>query len=430
VTGLALLTPKGALHGSALEAEIELRVAQLRKGGHRGGLVEVVGNLDEDTVLQILAWVRLGARVLLVHPRWTAAERTENAARVKSAMSAQKRGTMRGEFILFTSGTEGRPKAVELSLAGFEAHANATAKRLPTTKSDRWLLALTPAHVGGLALILRAALQKTTLVLPPTPVPKDLTPLVEKHKVTHVSLVPTQLQTWMENARKPPASLRCVLLGGAPCPPLLERRAREAGWPIRLTYGLTEASSQVATQAVDSPAGSVGPPLPGFEVRIDGPSGAAGAILVKTPSLLLRYAGDDAATKAALHEGWFRTPDVGRLDEKGNLWVVGRGDDMIVTGGENVDPHEVEQALQTIAGVKEAAVVGVPDPKWGQIVVAAIVPQGKPVSSDQLSAALGPMVAPFKVPRRFVVVEELPRGAGGKVQRAALRARFSATVPT
>lgn len=341
-----------------------------------------------------------------------------------------KRGASIGDFIVFTSGTEGESKAVELSGGGFEAHSKASAKRLPTAEDDRWLLTLTPAHVGGLSMVLRAHFQRGTLVVPPNPVPKDLGKLVDTNRITHLSLVPTQLQAWMAESPKPPKSLRCVLVGGAACAPELEKTAKENGWPIRITYGLTETSSQVATQTADSPIGSVGLPLPGVEVAIDGPPGTVGPIRVKGPSLMLRYLGDEALTQAALVNGWFITPDVGMLDEKGNLWITGRRDDIIVSGGENVAPREVEAVLERHPNIEEACVVGIPDPKWGQAVTAVVVARGKKPAIDELVAHLKGSLAPFKVPRSITFWQSLPRTSNGKIQRASVRAQLvAATVP-
>jgi o-succinylbenzoate---CoA ligase len=430
MTGMTLISARGKLSGNALEAEIEFRAAQMRRSGARQSYLDVVGTIEEETVVRILAAARMGARVVLVHPRWTEAEKTAALARIQSA-PAPKRGMQTGDFILFTSGTEGEPKAVELTTNGFETHAKATAKRLPTAKEDRWLLTLTPAHVGGLALILRAHFQDGTLVVPPNPLPKNLTPVVDLHRITHLSLVPTQLQAWMSEFPRPPKTLKCILLGGGACPAELEASARASGWPIRLTYGTTETSSQIATQAADSPAGSVGPALPGFEVRIDAPPGDFGRILVRSPTMFLRYLGDETATKDALVDGWYATPDVGRLDAKGNLWVAGRRDDIIVSGGENIDPAEVERVLERHPQVAEACVVGVPDAKWGQAVTAVVVARAKTVSVDDLLVYSRAKLAAFKVPRSIVFWDALPRTANGKLQRAKVRAQLvAATVPT
>lgn len=429
MAALTVVSPRGTLTGDRLEAELEFRTAQLRKSGGRRSFVDVIGTIEEETVMRILAAARLGARVVLIHPKWTPEERSRNLERIQNAPAPQ-RGAPTGDFVLFTSGTEGEPKPVELSAAGFEAHAAASSKRLPSAKTDRWLLTLTPAHVGGLAMILRAHFRGTTLVIPPTPVPRDLTRVVDDNKVTHVSLVPTQLQSWMETSPRPPKTLRCILIGGASCPTELEKKARAEGWPVRVTYGMTETSSQVATQTADSPPGSVGPPLPGVEVRVEGAPGQSGLIHVKGPSLMMRYLGNESATKAALVDGWFLSPDVGRMDESGNLWIVGRRDDIIVTGGENVDPAEIEEALERHPRVAEACVVGVSDAKWGHVVTAIVVPKGKPPSPEDLIESLRPRLAAFKLPRTITFWDALPRNASGKLQRAVVRGRVvSTTVP-
>lgn len=430
MTKLTIISPRGKLTGNSLEAELEFRAAQLRRSGARKSFVDAVGGIEEETVLRILAAARLGSRVILVHPKWTLEETSKNLARVQTTTSS-KRGAPVGDFILFTSGTEGEPKAVELSVQGFEAHSKASAKRLPTASDDRWLLTLTPAHVGGLSIVLRTHFQGGTLVVPANPIPKNLTRIVDTHRITHLSLVPTQLRTWMEESPRPPKSLRCVLIGGATCPPELEKAAKGNGWPIRTTYGLTETSSQVATQTAESPVGSVGPALPGVEIAVDGPPGTNGPIRVKSPSLMLRYLGDEALTRAAVADGWFTTPDVGRIDENGNLWILGRRDDMIVSGGENIDPHEVEQVLARHPDALEACVVGIPDKKWGQSVTGIIVARGKRPAVEDLIVHAKAGLAPFKVPRSIVFWDALPRTPNGKLQRAKARTQLlAATDPT
>jgi o-succinylbenzoate---CoA ligase len=297
---------------------------------------------------------------------------------------------------------------------------------------DVWLASLPLAHVGGLALVLRALAQGCGLAVPPEPVVAALDGTIRRHRVTHLSLVPTQLRRWLDlrGDAPPPGSLRCVLVGGAACPPELLTRARAHGLPVRATYGLTEACSQVATADAATPLGSVGLPLAGLQIRIQEPdagsaaSGRIGRILVRGPTLFLGYLGDDAATADALRDGWLWTRDLGRLDEDGRLWVVGRLDDVIVTGGENVDPVEVEAVLEDHPDVQEAAVVAAPDAEWGQLVVACIVPRpGANPTLDGLREHCASRLAKYKCPRRLLIVEHLPRTGMGKVRRSALRAQ-------
>jgi O-succinylbenzoic acid--CoA ligase len=212
---------------------------------------------------------------------------------------------------------------------------------------------------------------------------------------------------------------------------VLLERAADHGWPVLTTYGLTEACSQVTTQPYGTTQRGelgAGPPLPGTEIRIDDDE----AILVRGPTLLSRYLITDhgGATRPVdplSAGGWLSTGDYGRLDERGNLHVLGRRGDRIISGGENVDPVEVEQALEGVASVRQACVFGIPDEEWGEVVCAAVVPGDRTPTGHESAwegsllqqiAELRNVLAPFKVPRRVAILPVLPLNATGKVDRA------------
>ena len=206
-------------------------------------------------------------------------------------------------------------------------------------------------------------------------------------------------------------ALRCLLLGGGPAPQALIDRALEAGAPVTPTYGLTEAASQVATMSpgeVRSKPGSVGPPILTTEVRI----ADDGVICVRGPSVAPKVAGE---------EGWLRTNDVGRLDDDGYLYVLGRADEVILSGGENVSPEEVEDVLLEHPAVSDAGVAATDDPEWQQAVVARVVlGDGREVSEAELRDFCRERLAGFKVPKAIKFVTELPRNAQGKLLRREL----------
>ena len=326
--------------------------------------------------------------------------------------------------VLWTSGTGGQARGVAFTAANFRASALASRERLGLAPEDRWLLSLSPAHVGGLALVLRAALTRSTLVTRGAFSEASFNALVDAGLVSHASLVPTMLHRVLEarGDRPIPPSLRCVLVGGARAPAELVARALRAGLPIALTYGLTEACSQVATAPpaeVRAEPDTVGEPLPGVEVRVD----PQGEILVRGPTVGLRYVGTHLPLTDA--EGWVHTGDLGVLDGRGRLVVSGRRTDRIVTGGVNVDPAEVEDVLRLSEGVREVSVVGLPDPEWGELVAAAVVrASGAWPDASELAALARTRLTAAKIPRRVVFVEGLPRNANGKVDRAAVRALF------
>jgi len=337
------------------------------------------------------------------------------------------------QAILFTSGTSGRPKGVRLSLANHLASAAASARRLGTGPEDRWWLGMPLCHVGGLAIALRSAVDGMTVVLEPRFDPQGALAAIREHSVTLVSLVPTMLSRLLQvtNEATIGGSVRAVLLGGGPIPDSLRKRALHAGIPIAPTYGLTEAASQVATLAPEDAARhptGVGPPLPGIEVRIVDEHGsvagpdASGEIQVRGGNIMRGYFNRPEATRAAITQGWLKTGDLGWLDGNGHLHLLDRRTDLIVSGGENVYPSEVEAVLLGHPGVAEVGVTGGADLEWGQVVQAFVVRSAAdPISAEELMAWARTHLAGFKRPRRVHFVKQLPYTASGKLQREQLR---------
>jgi o-succinylbenzoate---CoA ligase len=322
--------------------------------------------------------------------------------------------------LLFTSGTTGQPKAARLPVGGLLASAAASRRNLGASPEDRWLCTLPLFHVGGLAMAVRCAVDGSALVLHRRFEAEAVARELATGGITHTSLVARTLAQSLDAGAKGP-DLRAVLVGGGPVPESLVARARAAGLPILRTYGLTEACSQVATERPGEADGtSCGPPLPTLEVRIE----ATGEILVRGPTLMAGYHGDAAVSAAALAGGWLHTGDVGALDGRGRLRVLARRSDLIISGGENVYPAEVEAVLASHPSVVEAAVVGREDAAWGEVPVAAVVLRPGTGPEGLLTWARGRLAA-FKVPADLVVLPALPRTALEKVDRAALRHEFS-----
>ena len=285
-------------------------------------------------------------------------------------------------LVVHTSGTTGTPRPVVLTLGQVLQNALAVAATLGHDRDERWLCPLPLSHVGGLMVLLRSVIYATTAVLGPA----------TREDVTIASLVPTQLGRLID--RPPPPTLRVVMLGGAPADPTLLVRAREAGWPVAPTYGLTQACSAV-TVAQPGDTETSGHPLPGSTVEI----AADGEIVVNAD---------------------LRTGDLGRIDERGRLIVLGRKVDTIVSGGENVMPTEVEAALLAHPAVAEAGVFGRPDPEWGEAVTAHVVLRDE-ADPAQLREFAAQRLARFKVPKAIEPVASLPRNASGKLLRRELR---------
>lgn len=374
------------------------------------------------------------------------------------------------QAIIHTSGTTGRPKGAVLTWENQVWSALGSALRLGVHADDRWLAPLPLHHVGGLAILLRSAFYGTVAALPGRIDAAGLSEALERESITIVSLVPTQLARLLDarGDRPATAALRAVLLGGGPASGELLRRAHSLGYPLAPTYGLSEAASQVATCAPgwtpDGDKEPAAPPLAVCEVRVTdaarptlvkgaGPvseggdaqamgdvpdpdgrghvlgAGEVGAIEVRGPIVMPGYWRDMEATRRAIVEGWLRTGDLGRLDAEGRLVVLGRRDDLIVSGGENIYPAEVEGVLETHPDVAACCVVGVTDAEWGEVVVAVIESAvDRHPDLDALRKFARDRLAGYKMPRRWVVIPELPRTASGKVRRGEVRRMVDAGI--
>ena len=450
---VALVGDGRAWSYAELDAAVDARADAIRGAGAAEGVAAVAAEPDATTVIELLALWRLGVVPAPLNTRLTPAERS--AARATLAGVALPPTT---QVVLWTSGTSGRPRGVALSFENLAAVTAGSAERLGLGADDVWLASLSPGHVGGLVLIVRSILLGGPLVAPGALGAEAMAELLRGTRPndagmsasaapgptpSHLSLVPTQLHRLLDGwaGVAPPAAVRCVLVGGAHAPTTLVERAVAAGWPIALTYGATEMSSQIATAPpalVRELRGSVGPAMPGVELRI----AASGEIECRGPTLALGYVGGAptaagntggrepkggaaARVSPADRDGWYRTGDVGRLDEAGRLWVTGRRIDRIVSGGVTIDAMEVEEALRAHPSVVDACVVGVPDPEWGERVAACVVPVEGEFDAAEVTAHLRGLLMAAKVPRAWRLAEALRLNANGKVDRAAVRASLS-----
>jgi O-succinylbenzoic acid--CoA ligase len=331
--------------------------------------------------------------------------------------------------IIYTSGTTGQPKGALLTYGNLWWSAVGSAMNLGSHIDDCWLAVLPLFHIGGLSILIRSAIYGITVVLQRAFDPATVNRAIDTERVTIISVVSTMLQRMLDQrGQQPyPATLRCVLLGGGPAPqPLLEACAAR-GVPVVQTYGLTETASQVATLAPADALrklGSAGQPLLPTKLRIAAATpGEVGEILVSGPTVMRGYINRPEQTALALRDGWLHTGDLGYLDAEGYLYVVSRRNDLIISGGENIYPAEIESVLLAHPAVAEAAVVGQADPQWGQIPVAVLVLRDDmAVSVADLLAHCRERLAGYKVPKRVRIVAELPRNAAGKLLRDEIRA--------
>jgi O-succinylbenzoic acid--CoA ligase len=304
--------------------------------------------------------------------------------------------------LMYTSGTTAGPKPVTLTVANWLWNALGSATALGLDPAERWLCPMPLAHVGGLSIALRSAVYGTTVLLHERfDTDAVLGALTDPGaRVTLVSLVPTMLARLLDAGLSAPPTLRRVLLGGGPVAPALLERAAAAGVPVSPSFGMTETCSQIATD---------GWPLLGAELSLT----AAGELLVRGPSVSTAALGED---------GWLHTGDLARFDGAGRLQIVGRTADTIVSGGENVAPAEVEAVLAGHPAVADAAVLGRPDPEWGEAVIARVVRRDGAAAAGEaeLRAHCAAHLARFKVPKAIEFVDALPRGVTGKLQRRQL----------
>jgi O-succinylbenzoic acid--CoA ligase len=374
------------------------------------GIAAVIRDREHDRLCR-----EAGARRLLDLAR-VAGDHAEGDAGDPSVDPAREHS------VLFTSGTTGRPKGVRLTWANHVSSAAASAERLGLTGRDSWLACMPLYHVGGLAILVRSVVCGLGVVLHRGFDPDRVWACLERGEASVVSLVGTMLARLEARraGRVIPPTLRCVLLGGGPVTAGQVDEWRAAGWPVVLTYGLTEAASQVTTQPAGSSAFSCGRPLEGTEVRIAGAGrpGQLGEILVRGPTVMKGYLRAEQTT-AAVGGGWLGTGDLGRLDQRGELHVEGRLDDVIVSGGENVSAAEVEEVLRSHPDVTDVCVLGLPDREWGQRVVAAVVATRG--GEGELRAWCRERLAGFKAPAVIRLVRDLPRSPTGTLLRRRVR---------
>lgn len=463
---------KAALHASRvwtygeLAAEAERRASALVANGIRKGdhVAYLLANTEESVFL-IHALMHAGAVGVPLNTRLTSSERDLQLHFIQprlvviddsrfrdakldaptltlSALSSQEPSPAIPAVeiddddvhsILFTSGTSGQPKAVPLTYANFASSAHASSRHLGVEDDDNWLCVLPLFHVGGLSIVLRSVIQGTALTLHESFDAGGVTRSLREDAVTLLSLVPTQLREILHadlSLRKNTVPrLRAILLGGGPISMDVLHDARKRGLPVLPTYGMTESASQISTMPLcehEKNTGSAGKPLEGMQVRIidenghDVPVGNSGEIAIRGPMVFKSYAHNEQETIRRFTDGWFRTKDRGRLDEEGYLFVETRIDDMIITGGENVSPEEIEAVLLAHPTVREACVVGLLDERWGQRIAAVIVPQDT-LDIQLLEQHCRSMLAGYKIPRQWILATALPRTPAGKTMRGALR---------
>lgn len=426
---VAVLTPDRTLTYAALDRMVSATSRHLRTlGYHAGDRLAWYLPTGWQAVVLILATIRAGmiacplstrvppkgiaaflnriqADRLVTTVAW-AEETGDEIAMIASDDLIQEAGEVDGggrwtmqqpATVVFTSGSSGTPKAALHSLGNHVFNALGSNENMALVPGDRWLLALPLYHVGGLGIVFRCLLAGATMVVPEPG--QDLGSMISRYAITHLSLVATQLQRLVRQAPDM-RTVKAILLGGSAIPPTLIAEAFARGWPVYTTYGLTEMASQVTTtppRATLDQLHSSGQVLPYRQLQV----AADGEVLVRGATLFQGYL-EGATVQQPLDEaGWFHTGDVGWLDEAGALHVQGRTDNLFISGGENIQPEEIEQVLCTLPGVTQAIVVPVEDAEFGQRPVAFVRSATENNALDTLAEALAPLLPRFKIPVAF-----------------------------
>lgn len=430
-----LVTAEGEVTFSEMEERVRRLVGGLDRALPPSSTVGLWAGDTREAVPAVLAVPRSGRSLLLLNTRLTPGEagrqlREAGAAALLTAGSAPELGvpplpvaSLEGppqppgpvdpatvHSVVFTSGSSGRPKGVRLTWANLEASAAGSALHLRHGPEDRWLAVLPIYHVGGLQILIRSAREATTVLLEPGFDPARVAARLANGDATLASLVPTMLHRVLQS-HPGPYRVRAVLVGGGGILPGLLERAEAAGIPVLASYGMTETASQVATARLDAVPPRPVMPIPGAELRV-----REGRIEVRGPMVSPGYLGEPDRAPGE----WFDTGDLGSWDPQQGLRVLGRADDLVVTGGENVMPGEVEGVLLSHPDVRQAAVVGIPDPEWGEVVAAAVVVAAA-TTVDELERFLRERLAGYKVPRRWLQLPSLPQAGLGKIDRQAVK---------
>ena len=320
--------------------------------------------------------------------------------------------------IMNTSATTGQFKSVPLRWGQIRAHVQASKEVLGKTEQDNWLMVLPLFHVSGLSILLRSLYNGTAVTILPKYDKAQVLKLIESENINMMSLVPTiltQLEPSITHHK-----LRVILLGGEFIPMALIDACEKKSLPIYKTYGMTETFSQSVTFSVlDYPhkRDSVGKPLPGMQVRIDKPDAdGVGEIHLTGPMVMTGYIDKEPI------DGDLNTDDIGYVDEDGFVYILNRRKDLIISGGENIYPKELEDLVYTLPSVKECAVVPVPDPKWGQVPALFVAfYDGESMTADEIVSFMTKSLAKYKVPKYVKILPDLPRNGTGKIVRNELR---------
>jgi len=473
---IALWESKSALTYRQLETEIAKRALWLRQVGVRPqDRVAIIAENSLDLAVLIHTLYRAGATAMPMNLRrapdwWALCIREAGCARVFADRGRREAvegmgipvtpidemegvgdggsGSPAGRFqvphdipidrettIIFSSGSTGDPRGVILTFGNHHFNAIGSNENLPLERGDSWLAVLPFYHVGGMAILFRTALAGCSTCIVASFDPLTINGLIDEGKISHISLVPTMLESLIQarKSRPFPGSLKAILLGGAPAPEALLRSIESLRLPVLTTYGMTETASQITALSTGDPPEkirSAGRPLRHAEVRIVDSrgrpveAGKDGEIAVRGEIVFRDYIGE-SREKTFDPNGWFRTGDLGLLDRDGYLHVKGRLDDLIISGGENIYPGEIERVAEGFPGVIECAAMGVESEEWGQRPVLFVQVREEDFEGESMFREfLKARLSRIAIPDRIIVIEKLPRNSIGKIARERLKALY------
>ncbi len=351
----------------------------------------------------------------------------------RKLLTEEKSGYGSLAVIIFTSGSRGKPKGVKISFENILASAVSFDSEFQISHSDKFLCSLPFYHIGGFSIITRAVLSGVSVVFPASLRTNDILTSIKEDKPTMVSLVPTMLKRLIDKETEPDNGLRYVFLGGAAAPDDLIEKAVKLNYPVTLVYGATETSSMVAAKIITkekSKPFSV-KPLKNVEIKIidrNGktlPPNCKGEIIVSAPQVAGGYLNNEGESKIKFSGKSFYTGDFGYKDDAGSLYILGRIDDIIISGGENINPSEIENVLMQHPEIKDAYIFGERSEEWGEQITAAVVTQNETLAGDEIKDFLRSHLSAFKIPKKIFFIDSIPRNSLGKVIKPELQKKLT-----